>query len=71
MSGIIEVAETAETVLKRNMFEFGLARYVQVSGTDERTKMAPSIANIFMAQMEARILEEAVLKLIELLEIQK
>ena len=55
----------AEIVLKRNVFEFGADHYVQVSGTAIGTKMAPSYANIFMAQLEARILGGAALKPME------
>ena len=59
------VVKMAEIVLKRNVFEFGADHYVQVSGTAIGTKMAPSYANIFMAQLEARILEGAALKPME------
>ena len=38
---------------------------MQVSGTAIVTKMAPSSAKIFMAQLEARILEGAALKPME------
>ena len=55
----------AETLLRLNVFEFGALHYVQVSDTAIGTKMAPSCANIFMAQLEARILEGAALKPIE------
>ena len=59
------VVKMAETVWKRKVFEFGAEHYVRVSGTAIRTKMAPSYANIFMSQLEGKILEEVVLKPME------
>ena len=43
-------------VLKHNYFQFADKMYHQIQGTAMGTKMAPSYANIFMAQLEERLL---------------
>jgi hypothetical protein len=45
--------------LERNCFEFNSKLYVQVSGTAMGTAMAPSYANLFMHELETRMLEKA------------
>ena len=46
-------------VLKNNNFVFNGQHYLQVNGTSMGTKMAPSYANIFMGQLEKRLLSSA------------
>ena len=45
------------TVLEQNYFEFNGQMFHQVRGTAMGTKMAPAYANIFMADLEHRIIE--------------
>lgn len=47
-----------ETILKENCFEFNSKIYKQVRGTAMGTKMAPSYANLFMADLEQESLEK-------------
>jgi hypothetical protein len=43
-------------VLKNNNFTFDGNHYLQINGTAMGTKMAPSYANIFMGDLEERLL---------------
>ena len=56
------ICEMAEFVLKRNVFEFQSDLFLQTSGTAIGTKMAPSYANIFMAELEDKFLQSAPFK---------
>ena len=47
----------AEFVLKNNFFEFDTNVYQQISGTAIGTKFAPPYADIFIDQLEIKILE--------------
>ena len=46
-------------VLKNNNFVFNGQHYIQINGTSMGTKMAPSYANIFMGELEDKILSSA------------
>ncbi len=46
------IAHLLKLVLSTNNFEFNSINYTQISGTAMGTKLAPSYANIFMAQFE-------------------
>ena len=43
-------------VLKQNYFQFTDKMYHQIQGIAMGTKMAPSYANIFMAELEEKLL---------------
>ena len=43
-------------ILKKNSFEFGDRHYLQIHGTAMGTRMAPSYANLFMANLEVSFL---------------
>ena len=45
-----------DIVIKQNYFQFADKMYHQVQGTAMGTKMAPSYANIFMAELEEQLL---------------
>ena len=47
-----------ETVLKHNYFEFNGTMYRQIQGTAMGTKMAPSFACLFMANLEESFLRD-------------
>ncbi len=49
-------------VLKQNYFQFADKMYHQVQGTAMGTKMAPSYANIFMAELEEELLDNYPIK---------
>lgn len=49
-------------VLKRNNFVFNDEHFLQVNGTAMGTRVAPSYANIFMGDLEKRMLQEAPFK---------
>jgi hypothetical protein len=44
-------------VLTKNYFQFADKMFHQVQGTAMGTKMAPSYANLFMAELEEKLLE--------------
>jgi hypothetical protein len=46
-------------VLKLNIFEFGTQLFKQLVGTAMGTKVAPTFANIFMAKIDKKILENS------------
>ena len=46
-------------ILRKNSFVFGKKHYLQINGTAMGTRMAPSYANLFMAQLEESFLERS------------
>jgi hypothetical protein len=50
------ITQLTELVLKNNVFRFKDTYYLQIQGTAMGTKMAPSYANLFMAQLETKFL---------------
>jgi hypothetical protein len=50
----ISLLKLLECVLKMNNFEFNGQHYLQVGGTAMGTKLAPSLANIFMGNFEEK-----------------
>lgn len=56
------VVELAEMTLKMNTFIFNHRYYHQQQGTAMGTKMAPSYANIFMGDLEEKLLNQTELK---------
>jgi hypothetical protein len=50
------LVEMLTLVLKNNNFTFDGNHYLQINGTAMGTKMAPSYANIFMGDLEERLL---------------
>ena len=57
-----DLAELISEILDKNAFVFGEQHYLQVHSTAMGTRMAPSYANLFMAQLEGRLLENANMK---------
>ena len=51
-----DLVELISVILKRNNFVFGDQHYLQIHGTAMGTRMAPSYANLFMAQLENELL---------------
>ena len=49
--------ELMNIVLKNNIFEFNGEYYLQLQGTAMGTKMAPSYANLFMGQLEPKLIQ--------------
>ena len=52
------VLELLREVLHKNNFEFNGKHYLQVGGTAMGTILAPSYANIFMGDLEKRLLDK-------------
>ena len=52
------VLELLREVLHKNNFEFNGKHYLQVGGTAMGTRLAPSYANIFMGDLEERLLDK-------------
>ena len=50
----ISLVELLEAVLTLNNFQFNDENFLQVGGTAMGTKVAPSLANVFMADFEER-----------------
>ena len=48
------IAQLLEYVLTKNNFDFNAKHYLQVGGTAMGTKVAPSLANLFMADFEEK-----------------
>ena len=46
-------------ILRKNSFVFGKKHYPQINGTAMGTRMAPSYANLFMAQLDESFLERS------------
>ncbi len=53
------MADLLGIVLKQNFFQFSDFVYHQVQGTAMGTKMAPAYANLFMADLEEKLLENS------------
>jgi hypothetical protein len=53
------VVEVADHVLDNNVFSFEDTYYQQIHGTAMGTPMAPSVANLFMASLEYKLLEQS------------
>jgi len=49
-------------VLEQNHFQFADKMYHRIQGTAMGTKMAPSYANIFMAELEEKLLNKYPIK---------
>ena len=45
-------------ILKENSFQFNGENYLQTHGTAMGTKMAVSFANIFMAEIETKLIQQ-------------
>ena len=56
------LAELISKILNKNAFIFEEQHYLQVHGTAMGTRMAPSYANLFMAQLERKLLDNASMK---------
>ena len=57
-----DLAELISEILIKNAFVFGEQHYLQVHGIAMGTRMAPSYVNLFMAQLERRLLDNANMK---------
>ena len=57
-----DIVDLASIVLKNNNFGFDEKHFVQKSGTAIGTKMAPSYANLFMDDLERKIISASTLK---------
>ena len=53
------MSDLLSIVLTQNYFQFNDSMYHQVQGTAMGTKMAPSYANLFMAELEERLLRNS------------
>ena len=51
------MTDLLKIVLAKNYFQFADGMYHQIQGTAMGTKMAPAYANLFMAQLEEKLLE--------------
>lgn len=56
------MADLLGIVLEQNYFQFADRIYHQIQGTAMGTKMAPSYANIFMAELEEKLLDKYPIK---------
>ena len=56
------ITRLADIVLRNNIMQFGGNTYMQIQGTAMGTRMAPSYANIFMAEHEKQLLNGYPLK---------
>ena len=57
-----DLAELISQILNKNALIFGEQHYLQIHGTAMGTRMAPSYANLFMAQLERKLLDNASMK---------
>ena len=57
-----DIVNLAEFVLRNNNFEFDGKNFLQKRGTAIGTRMAPAYANIFMNDLESRLLDLAPVK---------
>ena len=53
------MSDLLKIVLTQNYFQFADKMYHQIQGTAMGTKMAPAYANLFMAELEEKLLENA------------
>ena len=51
--------ELLRLVLYKNNFKFNEEHYLQIGGTAMGTKVAPSLANLFMGRLEEKLLKTA------------
>jgi len=51
------MTDIIKTVLTKNYFQFNDSMYHQIQGTAMGTKMAPAYANLFMAELEEKLLD--------------
>ena len=51
------IKELLELVLLKNNFEFNGSHFLQIGGTAMGTRVAPSLANIFMGKIEKKLLD--------------
>ena len=51
------MSDLLKIVLTKNFFQFADSMYHQIQGTAMGTKMAPAYANLFMAELEEKLLE--------------
>ncbi|XP_071802657.1 uncharacterized protein [Asterias amurensis] len=56
---VSHIKELMSHILMKNNFTFSDRHFLQVQGTAMGTKMAPSYANLFMSQLEDRLLSSA------------
>lgn len=56
------MSDLLNIVLSHNYFQFADGMYHQIQGTAMGTKMAPAYANLFMAELEERLLEDYTVK---------
>ena len=56
------IVDLAELVLRNNNFEFDGKHFLQILGTAIGTKMAPAYANLFMDELERRLISQARVK---------
>ena len=56
------MSDLLRIVLQQNYFQFADKMYHQIQGTAMGTKMAPSYANIFMAELEEKLLSQYPIK---------
>ena len=55
----MHLLELLKVVVHKKHFQFNNEHFLQIGGTAMGTKVAPSFANIFMGNLEARLLQEA------------
>ena len=56
-ASIKSLLELLKLVLYKNNFDFNGKHYLQIGGTAMGTKLAPSYANLFMGQLEKKLLQ--------------
>ena len=56
------IVDLAELVFRNNNFEFHGKHFLQILGTAIGTKMAPAYANLFMDELERRLISQARVK---------
>ena len=57
-----DIVNLLEIVLTKNNFQFNGNNYLQTGGTAMGTKVAPSYANLFMSELEEKLIETHTLK---------
>ena len=51
-----------KTILHKNCFDFNGRHYLQIGGTATGSAVAPAYANLFMANLEEKLLHDSPLK---------